>query len=71
MTNEERQLLLSLADTVIELKRSRDDMAIGVAAAILDLHRLLRQVTRPSMTFSAALPCRRKRSRMQVPTKPA
>ena len=28
MTNEERQLLLSLAETVIELKRSRDDMAM-------------------------------------------
>jgi hypothetical protein len=43
MTNEERQLLLSLAETVIELKRSRDDMAIGLAAAIFDLHRLLIQ----------------------------
>ena len=30
MTNEERQLLLSLAETVIELKRSRDDMAVGL-----------------------------------------
>ena len=43
MTDNERNLLLAAADGVAELSRNRDDMIVGIAAAILDLHRLLIQ----------------------------
>lgn len=41
MTNEERQLLLGTFKEMQGLFRDRDDMLIGITAAILDLYRAL------------------------------
>jgi hypothetical protein len=41
MTPDERFLLTSTGEQVVELVANRDDMLIGFAAAILDLYRVL------------------------------
>lgn len=40
MGDMERQLLVELGDHVQELTRNRDDMVVGIVAAILDLYRI-------------------------------
>jgi hypothetical protein len=43
MNNAEYEILLKTAEAMAEIEKSRNDMIIGISAAILDLHRLLIQ----------------------------
>ena len=43
MTESERQLLAECGKEIVELYGSRNDMVVGITAALLDIHRVLIQ----------------------------